>query len=76
MESYVSEDKYADIITLASLIFYCLSDQGNGNDAKETTVNSLSLKGVKDSKDGGVKESFVSPLVDLPCHSNSIIFLT
>ena len=37
-----------------------LCDQGNGNVAKETEVKSLGLKGVKDSKVGGVEECYVS----------------
>ena len=37
-----------------------LCDQGDGNVAKETEVKSLGVKGGKDSKDGGVVESYVS----------------
>jgi len=37
-----------------------LFDQVDGNVAKETEVKSLGVKGVKDSKDGGVKDSYVS----------------
>ena len=37
-----------------------LFDQVNGNVAKETEVKSLGVKGGKDSKDGGVVESYVS----------------
>jgi len=37
-----------------------LFDQGNGNVAKETEVKCLGVKGAKDSKDGGVKDSYVS----------------
>ncbi len=40
-----------------------LCDQGNGNVAKETKFKPLiakGVKGVKDSEDGGVKESNVS----------------
>ena len=37
-----------------------LFDQGDENVAKETKVKSLGVSGVKDSKDGGVKESYVS----------------
>jgi hypothetical protein len=67
-DSYVSGDKYAHIVTLsshqASLIDFLsipsFCDQGNGNVAKETKVKSLGVEGVKDSKDGGVVESYVS----------------
>ena len=37
-----------------------LFDQGDGIVAKETEVKSLGVKGVKDSKDGGVVEGYVS----------------
>ena len=37
-----------------------LCDQGDGNVARETKVKPLGLKGVKDSKDGGVEANYVS----------------
>ena len=50
------------IICLLSLTLSIpsLFDQGNGNVAKETKVKSLGVEGVNDSKDGGVKDSYVS----------------
>ena len=50
------------IICLLSLTLSIpsLFDQGDGNVAKETEVKSLGVKDVKDSKDGGVKERYVS----------------
>ncbi len=44
------------------MILSCLSlcDQGDGNVAKETEVMPLGVKGVKDLKDGCVKDSYVS----------------
>ena len=63
--SFVSADKYAAMVTLSSVIISTLSipslcDQGNGNVAKETKVKSLSVNFVKDSKDDGVMDSYVS----------------
>ena len=52
-----------------SLLYHFLSftfslpsifDQGDGKVAKETEVMPLGVKGVKASKDGGIKESIVS----------------
>ena len=43
-----------------TLSILSLCDQGDGNIAKETEVNSLGVNGVKDSKDGGVEASYVS----------------
>ena len=66
-DSYVSANKYAHIHTLSShrhllltLSIPSLFDQVDGNVAKETEVKSLGVKGGKDSKDGGVVESYVS----------------
>ncbi|KAL3778621.1 hypothetical protein ACHAW5_005068 [Stephanodiscus triporus] len=65
-DSYVSGDKYAHIVSLsshqASLIDFLsipsFCDQGNGKVVKETEVKSLGVEGVKDSKDGGVEDSY------------------
>ena len=43
-----------------TLSILSLCDQGDGIVANETEVKSLGVKGVKDSKDGGVEESYVS----------------
>jgi hypothetical protein len=67
-ESYVSADKCAHIFTLSYVISYwfyqsllsALCNQGDGNVAKETEFMPLGVKGVKDSKDGGIKGSYVS----------------
>ena len=66
-DSYVSANKYAHIHTLSShrhllltLSIPSLFDQVDGNVAKETEVKCLGVKGAKDSKDGGVVESYVS----------------
>ena len=41
---------------------------------KETEVKSLGVKGVKDSKDGGVVEGYVSAdIISLPSHQASLI---
>jgi hypothetical protein len=55
-----------------------LCDKGNGKVAKETKVKSLGVEGVKDSKDGGVKESYVSAdkyadIISLSSHQASLI---
>ena len=52
--------------------------QGEGNVAKESEVNCLGVKGVKDSKDGGVVESYVSAnkyadIISLSSHQASLI---
>ena len=43
-----------------TLSIHSLFDQGDGKVAKETEVMPLGVNGVKDSKDGGVVESYVS----------------
>ena len=85
VESYVSANKYAAIISLsshqASLIDFSipsLCDQCNANVANETEVKSLGVKGVKDSKDGGYLESYVSAnkyadIISLSSHQASLI---
>jgi hypothetical protein len=66
-ESYVSSVNYANIISLSSHQYLLLTlsnpslcDQGDGNVANESKVKFLTVEGVKDSKDGGVKDSYVS----------------
>ncbi len=55
-----------------------LCDQGDRNIAKETKVKSLGVEGVKDSKDGGIVESYVSAdkyadIISLSSHQASLI---
>ena len=85
VESYVSANKYAAIISLSShrhlslnFSIPSLCYQGDGNVAKETEVKSLGVKGGKDSKDGGVVESYVSAnkyadIIYLSSHQASLI---
>ena len=86
-DSYVSANKYAAIISLSShrhlLLNFSIPSlcyQGEGNVAKETEVKSLGVKGVKDSKEGGVVESYVSAnkyadIISLSSHQASLIDL-
>jgi len=51
--------------------------QGEGNVVKESEVKSLGVKGVKDSKDGGYLESYVSAnkyadIISLSSHQASL----
>jgi len=85
VESYVSANKYAAIISLSShrhlslnFSIPSLCYQGDGNVAKETEVKSLGVKGGKDSKDGGVVESYVSAnkyadIIFISSHQASLI---
>ena len=64
------------LLLLSSIPSLC--DQGNGNIAKDAKVMSLGVKGVKDSKDGVVVESYVSAeknadIVNPSSHQSSLI---